>query len=120
MTTINADLFQALNNLSDTDITNTNAEYVLQTAIDRLNTYGAGISDLSGVAGTKSIVATSAQAGAILEVARLIYWGYYNGQETISVGNLGVSPTNMLTDPNTETKIKQLASQLQGRSFLRT
>ena len=114
MTTVNATLFKNL--IQDTNISDANAVIIIQHGIDRLNTYGAGIPDLTA----GSLTATSAQAGAILEAARLVYYGYYKGQESVVVGGLSATIPNMLSNPMVEAAIEKLANQLKGRSFLRT
>ena len=70
MTTITADWFQTQINKTDTDISNAECENILQQAIDTLNTFGAGISDLSGTSPNLSLSASSAQAGAIAILAK--------------------------------------------------
>ena len=114
MTTVNATWFKTL--IQDTTIADATAVIVIQHAIDRLNTYGAGISDLTAGA----LTATSAQAGAIGEAARLVYWAYYKGQLTAGALGLNVSTPNMLTDSTVEAKIANLANQFKTRTILKT
>lgn len=120
MVSITADAFQAIMNLSDTDITNTNAENLIDQAVNRLNTYGLSIPNMTGAAESKTLSVSSGEAGAIYEVARIIYYGYYKGQETVAIQGLSASVPNLLGNANVEAQIKSLAYQLLGRGIKHT
>jgi hypothetical protein len=115
--TINSTLLQ--NQFGDTDITATNAEIVLDGGINLLNTFGAGITNLTGVAGTKTGSYTSAQAGAIMAIAQQIYQKHFKNASgaNVQVASLGLtysSDTQLLSFART------LAFELKGaRQFRR-
>ncbi len=113
MVDITADNMQALMNLSDSDISNTNMEYVIDCAINKLNTYGSGdLPNMTGTVASKTVSVESREAGAIQEATRLVYYGYYKGQETTAISSLSVSMTSMLNNPMVESTIEKLAKQL--------
>ncbi len=114
--TLNAAFLQA--QFNDDNITATNAEVVLDGAINTLNVFGAGISNLSGTAGSKSGSYTSAQVGAIMAVAQQIYSKHFknadNSNAQISGLGLTYSSDNQLLN-----FARQLANQLKGHGFTR-
>ena len=112
MVSITADIAQAMLNLSDSDITNTNMEYLIDQAVNRLNTYGSELPNMTGSVGSKTLSVESREAGAIYEVARLIYYGYYKGQDSTAISSLSVTSPNMLSNPVVEGQIERLARQL--------
>lgn len=112
MVTITADLMQALLNVSDTDISNTNMEYVIDYAVNRLNAYGADLPNMTGTAASKTLSVESREAGQIQEATRLAYYSCYKGQESLAVGGIATSIPNMLTNPSVEAQFKEMARQL--------
>ena len=112
MVTIDGAWFQLL--MHDTTILDTTAEAIIDQAINLLNTYGAGISNL--VAGTGSY--TSAQAGAIGSIAQQIYQQFYKNASGANVNAFGIG----LSYSNTMllSFARQLARQLSGMDFRRT
>jgi len=114
--TVNATLFQ--NQMNDSDITATLAEINMDQAINLLNVFGAGISNLSGTAGSKSGSYTSAEVGAIMVMAREVYAKLYKNADgsNVQVSGIGVTYSN---DGQLLNFAKQLANQLKGRSFSR-
>ena len=87
MTTINATLLQDLFN--DSDIPTAKAETILVQAIDLLNTFGAGISAMTGAVGSKTLAATSAESGTIMTMAREVYSVMYKNADDSSSGSIG-------------------------------
>lgn len=79
--------------VNDTTITAATAEIIIDQAVNTLNLYGASLSNMTGVAGAKTLAATSAEAGAILDVAVEIYSQYYvsSGAQSSSYGIGGLS-----------------------------
>lgn len=112
MTTINATLLKTL--LNDSDIADATMVILIQDAIDRLNTFGAGLSDLSG----GSLTATSAQAGAITSMTREVYKVYKNPAESnVNLSGLGVA---FSVEDRLMSYAKQLARRLSGMTIRRT
>ena len=87
MTTINATPLQDLFN--DSDIPTAKAETILTQAIDLLNTFGAGISAMTGAVGSKTLAATSAESGTIMTMAREVYSVMYKNADDSSSGSIG-------------------------------
>ncbi len=112
MATITADEFQALLNLSDADITNTNAEIVLNQAIDCLNRMGADLSNLSGTAGSKTWSGESKEKGAIYDVARAVYYSFYKGIDTAAIASLTASSPDVMANPTVMQMVKEAAREL--------
>jgi len=112
MVSITADIFQAIFNLSDADISNTNMEYLIDYAVNRLDTYGADLPNMTGAAGSKTLSVESREAGAIQKATRLLYYESYKEQETTALGPMSTSPPNILVNPTVEAEIKELARQL--------
>ncbi len=117
MTTIDATWFKNL--MQDSTITATNAEIVIQQAIDSLNTFGANISDLSGAVGTKTLAASSKQAGAIGIMSRETYSTMFKNASNSSTHIGGLGLTYGVT-PEILRLAKVLASNLASRTILRT
>lgn len=81
------------NQFQESSISVTNAEVVLDGAINMLNAYNEGLDNLTGTAGSKTGSYTSAQVGKIMAVAQQIYqrhWKNASGANA-SVGNLSLN-----------------------------
>ncbi len=111
MTIINATLLKTL--LYDSAIPDATMVILIQDAIDKLNTYGAGISNLSGGA----LSATDAQSGAITAMTREVYKVWKNAAgATTQISTIGLTYSN---DNQLLTFAQQLANQLKGKAFQR-
>lgn len=115
--TVNAALLQS--QFQDGDISDENAEVVLDGAINLLNVYGAGLSNLSGDAGSKSGSYSTEHTGAIMTMSQQIYAKHFKNaaNANVNVGGLGLSYSS---DMHLLRFAKALAWQLKGRSFERT
>lgn len=109
-TTIDATLFQNLYN--DSSITATKAEIIIDQSIDLLNTYGVGLSNLTGSAGSKTGSYTSAQAGAIMTMTRETYATLYKNAPDKTSGTLGPAGASYSTNNRLLDFAKELAGQL--------
>lgn len=112
-TTIDADLLKNLFN--DSTIDNEIAEIIIDQAINLLNAYGAGLSNLSGGTGDYA----SAEAGAIMTLAQQIYSKHFKNASDENV-NLGPAAISYSNDNQLLNFAQQLAFQLKTRSFERT
>ena len=110
-TTIDAVYFQ--NILNDSNITPTKAEIIIDQSINMLNTYGVGLSNLTGVAGTKTGSYPSAQAGAIMTMTRETYAVLYKHAPDNSSGNLGAAGASYGSNNRLLDFAKELAGQLK-------
>ena len=109
-----ATLTDLLNLSVPSDITAANAEKVIDQAIDSLNLYGdLDIPNMTGTAGTKSVSITSGERGAILMVARAVYYGFYKGLDTTSVQSLNVASPDLMSNPQVLGAIKEAAEMLK-------
>lgn len=115
MATITADDFQALMNITDADISNTNAELVIDMAVHCLNLYGhgnLGIGNMAGTAGTKTLSVDSETKGAVYLVARAIWYGFYMHLESVAISSLSVSTPDLLGNPTVLDAVKEAAQLL--------
>jgi hypothetical protein len=113
--TVNAALLQS--QFNDSDITDTNAEVVIDGAISLLNSFDAGLSNLSGAAGSKTGSYTSKQTGAIMTLAQQIYSKHFKNASGANTGLSGLSLSYRDLDLLSTAKV--LAGQLVGRGFKR-
>jgi len=111
MASISATEFKAL--IDDDDITATNAEYILNLAVDVLSLFSdADIANMSGTAGSKTWGGTSKQKGAIYLVARAIYQSFYKRGESTSAGGLSFSSGDVLGNPTILSTIQMAARRI--------
>jgi len=113
LVSLTAATIKVILNLTDTDISDTNFEPIVDVAVDLLNLYGADISNMSGTAGTKTIGVDSKQKGALILVTREVWYGIHQGPEEVNVGNITVTLGNILGNPTTMKNIKDVARQLK-------
>lgn len=116
MVTVNGTLLK--NRFADGDISVTEAEYSLDGAIDLLNTFDAGLTELSGAAGSRTGTYTSKEAGAIIQMALQVYRKNFKNADgaNVTVSSLGITYSN---DNQLLSFARQLALQLSGRSLER-
>ena len=111
-TTVNAALLQ--NEFQDSRISYAIAEIVLDSGINLLNTFGAGLSNLTGIAGSKTGDYPSAEAGAIMAIARQIYAKHYMNAPSTSSSTLGPAGVSYSGDYELLNYAKKLADALQS------
>jgi len=112
---------QTVLNLTTNDISAANTETLIDWAIDLLNLYGnVSISNMSGVAGSKTVTLTSKQRGAVFFVARSIYYAGYMDPRPMSVGGESVLPIDLMMNPTFERMVKMAARQLTTFTITRT
>ena len=88
---------------NDTTTTVPQAEIIGDTAIDLLNTYGAGLTALTGAAGSKTGTYTSPQVGAIKTLSREVYATHFKNPSNKTSGSISslsasYSSNNLLLD----------------------
>ena len=110
------------NNYTTSDITATNLEYLIDNAIDYVNMEtSTSIADLSGSAGTKSIIGTESEIVTVKCATVLMLRAYKDRGPNTALGNLAVS--SLISDPQysffTE-MLKNSLNRLRGRSIERT
>ncbi len=110
MATITATEFKAI--INDAAISATNAEYILNLAIDTLNLYGADLSNMTGTAGSQTLSVESKEKGAILNVARAIYYSFYKGIDTAAIASLTASSPDVMANPTVMQMVKEAAREL--------
>jgi len=104
-------------NLSDTTLPHANGEALIDFAIDALNVFGAGLSNLGGATPDKTLTVTSKQRAAIMLVTRLCYWGAYKDLQTVGLGPMTTSLTNLMQDPTFLATVKTLSYQIRSFTF---
>ena len=100
-------------------------EYLVDDAIDEINgEVGTSIADLTGAAGSKSLVGTETEVAAVKLLAKLKLRARQDKGETVSLGPMSKSQTS--NDPYMTVHTERLnrllheLDRLRGRSFLRT
>jgi hypothetical protein len=110
MVTITHDSLTSI--LDDTTIAAATTEEIIDLAIDTLNLFGADLPNMSGVAGTKTLGLESKEKGAVLLVARKIYYGFYKGAVNVGIGGLSVTTPDVLGNASVLNFAKECAGQL--------
>ena len=96
------------------DVSAETLETIIDLAIDALNLFGADLGNLTGTAGAKSLSCSSAEKGAILIVARAVYYSFYKNVQGASIGGITVTANDLMKDPGTLQLIKDAARALQA------
>jgi hypothetical protein len=112
--TLNAAILQA--EFADASISATNSEVVLMGSIRLLNTFGAGITQLSGTAGTRTGTYTSAQIGAIMALAQQVYSKHYKNASGVSSSSIGQVNRSFMSDMAIIDFAEKLAKALKTTS----
>ena len=122
MVTITGSDFKGL--IQDASISDTNAEKIVDEAIDLLNLYGEDLdlSNLSGTAGSKTVAVTSKKRGAIYLFARAVYATFWMNASNANVGIGGLSVTlgEVMGNPITFGALKEAAQLLRERDWTRS
>ena len=111
MATITASLWKSVMHISD--ISDTDAEYIIDLAIDRLNLEGnLDLPNMGGTAGSKTVSLESREKAAVFEMARIIYNTYYKEPRTVAVNGVNVGITDLLANPTINAAIERMARKL--------
>lgn len=106
-----SDLLTRMNKTAPTDLTEAEAESLINAAIDDLNGYGADINRMSGAAGTRTVSLDDDEVGPVLSLAIDHYYHDFSDRLTTAIG--GVSSGGTAIDPEAfERKKMQLARRL--------
>lgn len=112
---------QSRTGYDDTYITNTNLEYLIDDAINYVNLEaGTSISNLSGVAGSKTVTVTAAQGAVVIPLITLCMRAYKDKGPSSSTQ--GLSVTAIVSDPQYKLEMMMLKSgirKLCGSGFER-
>lgn len=108
MPTITAAEFRSVMNLPSS-LSAQSLEYLLDLAIDALNFLGGDYSNLSGSAGTKSLTVESNKRFGVFAAARAIYYSFFKDITTRSIGDISVTPTDLIANPEV-LKVLQMAA----------
>ena len=115
MASVKASDWKNVMNLTDKP-TDTQAEYILDLAIDTLNLFGATLSNMTGeTPGSKTVTLTSKQRGAVFHAARAIYYGFFKEIKVASTGGVTVSVTDLVSNPEVVKTIKEAAKRLEAK-----
>lgn len=107
--------YSNLQNLLNMTVSSTTCEEIMDHAINLLNSYGADLPNMTGVAGAKTWNGESREAGAIMEVACSIYSSKYltsGGSSSVSVSSISMSSSTSTGSAGSENLAKDLARQL--------
>ena len=116
MVSVTASTFKDL--INNTTITDSATEKIIDQAADSLNMYleeDNQISNMSGTAGTKTVSVTSAQRGALMNMAREVYSVLYKNPSGMTSSNLGPAGVSFGTSRLREAA-KDIAAALSGMS----
>ena len=120
--TISAQQILDENGWTESDISKTNLEYLIDNAINYINLQtGLSISNLSGSAGSKTVSVTKQQAVIIKALTALLVRAYLEKGPDASVAGLNVQA--LTSDPHFQVFLKFIddgISRLRGRYFKRT
>jgi len=110
--------------VNDTSITATTCEAIIDHAVNKINGYGADLSNMAGGGGAKTLVVTSAEAGFIMSVAVAIYHKDYkiSGAQSSSFGLGALSTTETASSAagaEVESLAQNAARQLTEKIFQR-
>ena len=109
-------------NLTTSDITAVLTENLLDRAIDYLNLAGKGrlsVSNMAGVAGSKTVTLTSPQRAAVLLIAGELYRRRYLNPSGAIASGIGIQPSTEWSDMNFRMFVNDCADNLQTRTILR-
>jgi len=121
MPAITANQIKIENAWSDDDITDTNLEYLIDNIINYTNLIaGTSISNLSGVAGSKTVTVTSSQDPVLKAGIALLMRAYKDKGPNVVIQGMSVAP--IVSDPHYRLMsmiFKQGINMLRGRDFER-
>ena len=111
MVSVTASLVKDILNASG--ITDTKMEYLIDLAIGKICLHsGEDMATMSGTAGSKTVSLTNQQYGAVMEALRAIYYSFYKGVESSTVGGLVVSTPDLQSNPAVQATIRKAARRL--------
>jgi hypothetical protein len=114
MVSVTAATLKGVMDLADAIISDTEMEGIIDLAVDVLNLYGApDLANMSGTAGTKTLSLTSKEKAAVFLVARDIYYGFFEDKESVSVGGVSVTTSDVLSNAELKATIQLAAKKLQ-------
>jgi len=112
MVSVTASTLDGLLHLSG-GVDNQDLEAIIDLAIDMINLHSdADISNMTGTAGSKTVNLESREKAAVFIAARAIYYDFYKGVETASVGGLVMSSTDVMSNPSVQRAIEKAARKL--------
>ena len=121
MVSVTYSAFHSVMNLTIGDIPAVNTENLLDWAIDTINLYGnTAISNMTGVAGSKTVTLTSRQRGAVFILAKFLYPSYRGPKDKISVDGVSIQSVDPLFMPGFDIVMKRISRLLQTRSIVLT
>ena len=93
--------------LNEPTLSPTDAEQIIDLAVDSLNLYGADLPNMTGTAGAKSLSLESKEKGAVFLVARAVYYGFYKGLSSVSVSSISVSTPDVMSNASIIGAVKE-------------
>jgi hypothetical protein len=67
---------------------------------------------MTGTAGSKTVSLESKEAGAVMMVARAVYYGYFVHLEDTSVGQLSIHSPDLASNPVISSAVEKAARRL--------
>jgi len=112
MVSVSAEDLDAVLNLSG-GVSDENLEAILDLAIDTLNLFGAFITNMSGVAGEKTVTVTSKEKAAVFIGARAIYYAFFKGIESAVIAGQSITKSDIMSNTEVMNTIRQAAKRLE-------
>lgn len=109
-----ADLTTLMNLTVPDDISIIQVENIIDTAVNTLNIYNAGIANLTGTAGSKTASYTSKQWGCIINVARAVYYSFFKDLDQAHLQGMSVNTNDLLKEPAVLKMVQDMAAQLRS------
>jgi hypothetical protein len=112
MVSLTAADLDAIMNLAGA-VSDENLERIIDLAIDCINLYSnADLPNMSGTAGNKTVGLDSNQKAAVFIAARAIYYSFYKGIESSTIGGLSVSTPDLMSNATVLEAVKEAARRL--------
>lgn len=114
MTSYDAGDLRTLLGIAAADIELSIIERVMDVGIGLLNIFGAGLSELGGSAGSKTVSLEGPEWAAVSQISRMVYAdNYEDSGGTIEIGDITVEARDYLSDPKFIGVVKEFAHELQ-------
>jgi len=118
MPAVTAAEFNSLMDLSTADLPLATGEDIINLAIQCIdNLGGLEISTLSGSAGSKTLSVSDSERAAIMYGARAIYYGFYRGVSTLSMGGISLTVPMVLENSEVRSMLQTLANNLKEQDW---
>ena len=118
MASVKASDWKNVMNLIDKP-TDTQAEYILDLAINCLNAFGASLSNMAGdTPGSKTVTLTSKEEGIVFIAANHVYHGFFKRKQSVGVGGVSITVNDVMVNSVVWQIIEKLAKRLEAKKAI--